>query len=288
MASLKELKERIESVISTRQVTSAMKMVSAAKLQKAQQLILKARPYSDELNLFLRSLATRNRRQLHPLLHEIDEDAVENVGLIVVTADKGLCGAFNMNIIKRAEEYLHDHKKKKIDLICVGKKGFDYFRRLNMKIEAFYVELFNKLEFEYSMDIMHLVTEKFVSRKYDEVLIVYNEFKSAIQQNIVLKQLLPIKELKEDKEDRYAAYLIEPSPEELLDELIRKHLDIQIWRVLLESSSAEQGARMAAMDAATDNADEMIKDLTLEYHHLRQSKITTEIIEVCSGAEGLQ
>jgi F-type H+-transporting ATPase subunit gamma len=288
MASLKELKERIESVISTRQVTSAMKMVSAAKLQKAQQLILKARPYSDELDIFLRSLASRNRRQLHPLLHEIDEDAVKNIGLIVVTADKGLCGAFNMNIIKRAEEYLHDNKKKKIDLICVGKKGFDYFRRLNMKIEAFYVELFNKLEFEYSMDIMHLVTEKFVSRKYDEVLIVYNEFKSAIQQNIVLKQLLPIKELKEDKEDRYAAYLIEPSPEELLDELIRKHLDIQIWRVLLESSSAEQGARMAAMDAATDNADEMIKDLTLEYHHLRQSKITTEIIEVCSGAEGLQ
>jgi len=128
-----------------------------------------------------------------------------------------------------------------------------------MKIEAYYVELFNKLEFEYSRDIMNLVTDKFVSRKYDKVLIVYNEFKSAIQQNIVLKQLLPIKELKEDKEDRFAAYLFEPSPEELLDELIRKHLDIQIWRVLLESSSAEQGARMAAMDAATDNADEMIK-----------------------------
>ena len=288
MASLKELKERIGSVISTRQVTSAMKMVSAAKLRKAQQLILRARPYSDELNLFLNSLASRNRRQLHPLLHEIDDDKVKNVGLIVVTADKGLCGAFNMNIIKRAEEYLQHHKNKNIDLICVGKKGFDYFRRLNMKIEAFYVELFNKLKFEHSIDIMHLVTEKFVSRKYDKVLIVYNEFKSAIQQSIVLKQLLPIIGLKGDKDDRLAAYLFEPSPEEVLDELIKEHLDVQIWRVLLESSSAEQGARMVAMDAATDNADEMINNLTLEYHHLRQSKITTEIIEVCSGAEGLQ
>lgn len=288
MASLKELKERIESVISTRQVTSAMKMVSAAKLQKAQQLIINARPYSDELDLFLRSLATRNRRQLHPLLHEIDDKDVKNIGLIIVTADKGLCGAFNMNIIKTAEEYLAHHKDKNIDLICVGKKGFDYFRRLNAKIEASYVELFNKLEFEYSMDIMDLVTEKFVSKHYHKVVVVYNEFKSAIQQNIVTKQLLPIEELEEVKEDKYAAYLFEPSPEELLDDLIKKHLDIQIWRVLLESSSAEQGARMAAMDAATDNADEMIKDLTLEYHHLRQSKITTEIIEVCSGAEGLQ
>ncbi|MBN2017542.1 MAG: ATP synthase F1 subunit gamma [Candidatus Cloacimonetes bacterium] len=288
MASLKELKERIESVISTRQVTSAMKMVSAAKLQKAQQLILNARPYSDELNLFLRSLATRNRRQLHPLLHEIDEEDVKNIGLIVVTADKGLCGAFNMNIIKTAEEYLTHHKSKNIDLICVGKKGLDYFQRLKVKIEASYIELFNKLEFENSMDIMNLVTERFISKNYDKIVIIYNEFKSAIQQNIVTKQLLPILELEEVKEDKYAAYLFEPSPEELLDDLIREHLDIQIWRVLLESSSAEQGARMAAMDAATDNADEMIKDLTLEYHHMRQSKITTEIIEVCSGAEGLQ
>jgi len=282
MASLKELKERIGSVISTRQVTSAMKMVSAAKLRKAQQLILRARPYSDDLNLFLNSLASRNRRQLHPLLHEIDDDEVKNVGLIVVTADKGLCGAFNMNIIRRAEDYLQHHKDKNIDLICVGKKGFDYFRRLNMKIEAFYVELFNKLEFEHSINIMHLVTDKFVSKKYDKVLIVYNEFKSAIQQNIVLKQLLPIIGLKEDTKDKLVAYLFEPSAEEVLDELIKEHLDVQIWRVLLESSSAEQGARMVAMDAATDNADEMINP------HLRQSKITTEIIEVCSGAEGLQ
>ncbi len=288
MANLKDLKERIDSVISTRQVTNAMKMVSAAKLQKAQQRILKARPYSDELNTFLCSLATRNRRQLHPLLAEVDESAVKNIGLIVVTADKGLCGAFNMNIIRKAEDYLEHHHDKNVELICVGKKCRDYFSHTKAYIEAEYIDLFNKLEFYHSRDIMELVTDKFAERKYDKVLIVYNEFKSVIQQNIILKQLLPIIGIEEQEENKYTAYMFEPSPEELLDKLIRNHLDVQIWRVLLESSSAEQGARMAAMDAATDSADEMIKDLTLEYHHLRQSKITTEIIEVCSGAEGLQ
>ncbi|HHI87678.1 MAG TPA: ATP synthase F1 subunit gamma [Candidatus Cloacimonetes bacterium] len=288
MASLKELKERIESVISTRQVTSAMKMVSAAKLQKAQQRILRARPYSDELNSFLCSLATRNMRQLHPLLAEVDKDAVKNIGLIIVTADKGLCGAFNMNIIRKAEDYLEHHHNKNIELICVGKKCKNYFEHTKEHIEATYIDLFNKLEFHHSRDIMELVTDKFAERKYDKVLIVYNEFKSVIQQNIVLKQLLPIVGLEIKEDDILAPYLFEPAPEKLLDDLIKNHLDVQIWRVLLESSCAEQGARMAAMDAATDSADEMIKELTLEYHHMRQSKITTEIIEVCSGAEGLQ
>ena len=262
-------------------------MVSAAKLQKAQQWILNARPYSDELDKILLSLATRTRRDIHPLLREADPEDVKSIAIIVVTADKGLCGAFNMNIIKKAEQVIKNHKNKNIELICVGKKGGTYFKKRGHTVREEYIDFFNKLKFDHSRDIMNLVTSSFLEGRYDQILIVYNEFKSAIQQNVVEKQLLPLHELEKTDDKFLASYLFEPEETALLEELIKKHLDVQIWRVLLESSSAEQGARMAAMDAATDNADEMIKDLTLEYHHKRQDKITKEIIEVSSAAEVL-
>lgn len=287
MPSLKEIKQRINSVTSTRQVTSAMKMVSAAKLQKTQQWILNARPYSDELDKILLSLASRTLRDEHPLLKKIDEKDVKSVAIIVVTADKGLCGAFNMNIIRKAEEVIRKNKGKKIELICVGKKGKKYFEKKGHTIREEYINFFNKLEFEHSRDIMNIVTTSFLKGKYDKTIIIFNEFKSAIQQNIVEKQLLPLSEFEESDEKFLASYLFEPEESKLLDELIKKHLDVQIWRVLLESSSAEQGARMIAMDAATDSAGEMIADLTLEYNHKRQDNITKEIIEVSSAAEAL-
>ncbi len=287
MPNLKEIKQRIDSVTSTRQVTSAMKMVSAAKLQKAQQWILNARPYSDELDRILLSLATRTRKDIHPLLRQIKQENVKSIAIIVVTADKGLCGAFNINIIKNVEQVIKKYKKKNIELICVGKKGRDYFKKRGYIIREEYINFFNRLKFDYTRDVMNLVTSSFLKGKYEQVLIIYNEFKSAIQQNIVEKQLLPLVELKETDDKFLASYLYEPEAITLLEDLIKKHLDVQIWRVLLESSSAEQGARMTAMDAATDNADEMIKELTLDYHRKRQDNITKEIIEVSSASEAL-
>lgn len=287
MSNLKEIKQRIDSVTSTRQVTSAMKMVSAAKLQKAQQWILNARPYSDELDRILLSLATRTRKDIHPLLRQIKQENVKSIAIIIVTADKGLCGAFNINIIKKAEQVIKKYKKKNIELICAGKKGGDYFKKRGYIIIEEYINFFNRLRFDYTRDVMNLVTSSFLKGKYEQVLIIYNEFKSAIQQNIVEKQLLPLVELKETDDKFLASYLYEPEAIILLEDLIKKHLDVQIWRVLLESSSAEQGARMTAMDAATDNADEMIKELTLDYHRKRQDNITKEIIEVSSASEAL-
>jgi len=288
MPSLKEIKQRIDSVKSTRQITSAMKMVSAAKLQKAQQRILNARPYSDELDEILLSLATRTQREVHPLLRKVEPEDVKMVAIILVTADKGLCGAFNMNIIKKSEMVIKQYNNKNVELICVGRKGRNYFKNKGFKIREEYIDFFNKLKFGHSRDVMNIVSSYFLQGKYDKVVIVYNEFKSAIQQDVVEKQLLPLENLEEPGDKFLSSFLFEPKPYKLLEELIKKHLDVQIWRVLLESSSAEQGARMTAMDAATDNADEMIKDLTLEYHHKRQDKITKEIIEVASTAEGMK
>ncbi len=288
MPNLKEIKQRIDSVKSTRQITSAMKLVSAAKLQKAQQRILNARPYSDELDEILLSLATRTQREVHPLLRKVEPEDVKTVAIIVVTADKGLCGAFNMNIIKKSEMVIRQYNNKNVELICVGKKGRNYFKNKGFKIREEYIDFFNKLKFGHSRDVMNIVSSYFLQGRYDKVVIVYNEFKSAIQQDVVEKQLLPLEDLEEPQDKFLSSFLFEPEPYKLLEELIKKHLDVQIWRVLLESSSAEQGARMTAMDAATDNADEMIKDLTLEYHHKRQDKITKEIIEVASTAEGMK
>lgn len=288
MPNLKEIKQRIDSVKSTRQITSAMKLVSAAKLQKAQQRILNARPYSDELDEILLSLATRTQREVHPLLRKVEPEDVKTVAIIVVTADKGLCGAFNMNIIKKSEMVIKQYNNKNVELICVGKKGRNHFKNKGFKIREEYIDFFNKLKFDHSRDVMNIVSSYFLQGRYDKVVIVYNEFKSAIQQDVVEKQLLPLENLKEPSDKFLSSFLFEPEPYKLLEELIKKHLDVQIWRVLLESSSAEQGARMTAMDAATDNADEMIKDLTLEYHHKRQDKITKEIIEVASTAEVMQ
>jgi len=288
MSSLKEIKQRIESVKSTRQITSAMKMVSAAKLQKAQQRIVNARPYSNELDEILLSLATRTQREVHPLLRKVEPEDVKTVAIVVVTADKGLCGAFNMNIIKKSEMVIKQYNNKNVELICVGRKGRNYFKNKGFKIREEYIDFFNKLKFDHSRDVMNIISSYFLQGKYDKVVIVYNEFKSAIQQNVIEKQLLPLEDLEEPQDKYLSSFLFEPEPYKLLEELIKKHLDVQIWRVLLESSSAEQGARMTAMDAATDNADEMIKDLTLEYHHKRQDKITKEIIEVASTAEGMK
>lgn len=298
MASLKEIRERIGSIKSTQQITKAMKMVSAAKLRRVQQWIFNARPYANEIDRLLAYLVTRTKREVHPLMKDIENHSIKNIIVIVVTADKGLCGSFNHNIIREAENFLNRNKDKNISIICIGKKVRDYFQKRISKVKhkahpnilEEFIGFFNELRYDYTSKIMNIVVRDFLDGKCDQVIAIYNEFKSAIQHRIVVRQLLPLQEVpKEDKvKNILIPYLFEPEPKILIDELVRKHLDVQIWRILLESSAAEQGARMTAMDSATDNAEEMIRNLNLQFNRKRQSDITRQIIEVASGAEAIR
>ncbi len=282
MAHIRDIKNRIESIKSTKQITNAMKMVAAAKLRKAQNRILKARPYADYINDILRAIKIKNTRSLHPLLDDSTEG--NKRALIVVTADRGLCGSFNSNIIRTAEEYLK--KNPKVDLICIGKKGNDYFKKHFRKVSQSYIDLFNEMDFSVSIDVASHILDLLLIENYSKIEVLYNEFKSAIQQNIIVKQLLPIVP-SESKEVTTLDFIYEPDEKTIIEELGRKYVNVEIWRIMLESSAAEQGARMTAMDSATDNAAELIEQLTLKYNRVRQAGITKEIIEIASGAEAI-
>lgn len=282
MAHIRDIKNRIESIKSTKQITNAMKMVAAAKLRKAQNRILKARPYADYINDMLRAIKIKNTRSLHPLLDDSTEG--NKRALIVVTADRGLCGSFNSNIIRTADEYLK--KNPKVDLICIGKKGNDYFKKHFGKVLQSYIDLFNEMDFSVSIDVASHILNLLLIENYSKIEVLYNEFKSAIQQNIIVKQLLPIVP-SESKEVTTLDFIYEPDEKTIIEELGRKYVNVEIWRIMLESSAAEQGARMTAMDSATDNAAELIEQLTLKYNRVRQAGITKEIIEIASGAEAI-
>ncbi len=283
MASIKEIKIRIESVKNTRQITNAMKMVSAAKLRKAKNSIFAARPYANELNKMLELIKIKNKTIKHPLLAESDEKGKN--ALVIVTSDRGLCGSFNANLIREAKHYLQENRSA--DLICLGKKGYDYFQKRKNKITHQYIDYFNKMDFSISREIAEELLNIFLNREYTKIDILYNEFKSAIQQNIVVKQLLPIIPTKIE-EDKSLDYLYEPDEKTIIDEIGKKYINVSIWRIMLESSAAEQGARMTAMDSATENASDLIQELTLNYNRARQAAITTEIIEIASGAEAIK
>ncbi len=283
MANLRDIKTRIDSVKNTRQITNAMKMISAAYLRKAQQNIIAARPYANYLDTMLRTLKVKNTQSQHPLL--IEPEPGGKTLMVVVTADRGLCGSFNTNIIRQASRMLEDQTEDE-DIICIGKKGYDFLRKRTDKIIGHYTGLFNEMNFSQSREIAEIFMDSYLNKGYNRVRVLYNEFKSAIQQNIVFKQVLPIIPMESEilaKSD----YLYEPDEDTVITELGRKYLDVEVWRILLESSAAEQGARMTAMENATDNATEMIGDLTLHYNRARQASITTEIIEVASGAEAI-
>ncbi len=282
MANIREIKTRIDSVKSTKQITNAMKMVAAARLRKAQERIVKARPYANMLNDMLASIKYKNSFSGHPLLDEV-KDGKE--ALLVVTSDRGLCGSFNSNIIRRADEYIE--KNPNADIICLGKKGFDHIKKRTDNVIEKYLYLFNEMDFTHSKEIGTFLLNLFLEKGYAKVNVLYNEFKSAIQQNVIVKQLFPIVPLKTD-EISTLDYLYEPDEKTIIEELAHKFGDVEIWRIMLESSAAEQGARMTAMDSATDNAAELIEALTLKYNRVRQAGITTEIIEISSGAEALQ
>ncbi len=292
MPTLRDIRRRIASVESTRQITNTMRMVAAAKLRRAQERILAARPYSDELDRLLSSLALRARRDVHPLLAERESVgaayASKKVGLVVVTADRGLCAGFNGNILRRVSLYLEEHRDEEVDLFLVGRKGRDFFRRRSASVVGERVDLFDRLEYRHSREIVEKAIEWYTSDEVDRVDLIYNEFKSAIRQDVVVRQLLPVIPAEPKLDESMTDYLYEPLEGAVFDTLLPRHLAIQVWRMLLESSAAEQGARMTAMESATENADEMIEMLTLSYNKARQDTITRELLDIAGGAEALQ
>ncbi len=280
MANTIDIRRRIRSVKNTQQITKAMKMVAAAKLRRAQERIFAARPYAAALREVLTSVATRVESLEHPLLHARDE---KNVLIIVVTADKGLCGAFNSNVIRATMNAIQEHHWPSVELLPIGRKANDFFRRRTIPLRREATHVFQALSLDVARGIAKSVIDDFISEKVDAVYAVYNEFKSIIAQRVIVERLLPI-ERAWDEVGVEVEYLYEPGPEQILGDLLPKHVEFQLYRILLESAAAEQGARMTAMEAATKNASDMIGHLTLTYNRIRQASITKEIIEIVSGA----
>jgi F-type H+-transporting ATPase subunit gamma len=287
MANLKNIRKRILSVKSTQQITNAMKMVAAARLKKAQDRIETVRPYADKMMGILASVALRTDSKAHPLLIQRPP---EKVMLILLTSDKGLCGAFNQNIIKTAETFIRNNKRKYSDihLTIIGKKGHDFYKKLNIQIYKDYVGISGKLDFTLAGKISTDLKERFLTEKADEIYLIYNRFQSAVNQELIFTRLLPIAPLEIPEDDLALEYLFEPTEAEILDGLLFKNIETQIFRSLLESEASELGARMTAMESATSNANDMIEKLTLEYNRARQESITNELMEIIGGAEALK
>ena len=293
MANLKAIRIRITSVKSTRQITSAMKMVSAAKLRKAQDKIVRLRPYAGKLHEILvglsQSLADSEVDNAYGRVSPPDK-----VLIVVITSNRGLCGAFNANVIKEArrivsEKYYDQFKNGNLKLLTIGKKGFDYFRKQSVNLLPEQNRLLNDLTFDNVAGIADQIMHSFTSGEFDRVELIYNQFKNAAVQNLTCEMFLPVQSVGAGKEKSIPAdYIYEPTQEEIIKELIPKSLKIQFYKAILDSFVAEHGARMTAMHKATDNATEMIRDLTLQYNKTRQATITNQILEVVSGAEALR
>ena len=292
MPSLLDIRRRVRAVKSTQQITKAMKMVAASKLRRAQERIQQARPFATQMQRVLNSLATRVNPASDPLLDERRELRAGGRSLVfVITADRGLCGSFNTNVIKSAQTFIVENKERPITLGLIGRRGRDFFVRRTFEIFYQQVNLFAQLKLENAQEIARTAMDAFTKGEVDGVHLVYNEFRSVLQQRVVVQQLLPIPR-GETEPSRATAepvvdYLYEPAPEALLKQLIPSHIEVQVFRALLESNAAFYAAQMTAMDAATRNSGEMIEQLTLYMNKVRQAAITREIIEVVSGAEAL-
>ncbi len=290
MASLKEVRNRITSISSTQQITSAMKMVSAAKLRRAQEAITQMRPYAKKLREILENLSAS--------LDSNDgtfskERPVKNVLLIVVTSNRGLAGAFNANIIKRAVALAkNEYKAYNVTVLCIGKKGNDFFRRTEFKIIGSDMprklnELFDKLTYDNVAPVAEKIMEVYAKGEFDKIDIIYNQFKNAAVQIPTVEQFLPVVATKTEGKSSKVDYIFEPSKEEIVKDLIPRSLKTQIYKALLDSHAAEHGARMTAMHKATDNAKDLLRELKLSYNKARQASITNEILEIVGGAEAL-
>ncbi|HKE62728.1 MAG TPA: ATP synthase F1 subunit gamma [Nitrospira sp.] len=298
MPSLQSVRRKIDSVKKTQKITKAMKMVAAAKLKRTQDRILAARPYALKMRDTIRTLSRRVNREAHPLLRKRDE---KRIVVAVVTSDRGLCGAFNANILRTAAAALKEFQSegKQVEVAVIGRKGRDFFRRRTWKVRREVVDIFDKLSFEHGMLLGTelQVIDDYCTDRIDAMYAIYNEFKSAIQQRVVVERMLPIdwvveitdlKETDQETEQMAGGYLYEPSESEVLKELLHRNFHVQAYRILLESTAAEQGARMTAMEGATRNAGELIKKLTIYYNKTRQAAITKELMDIVGGAEALK
>jgi F-type H+-transporting ATPase subunit gamma len=287
MANLKSIKKRIVSVKNTRQITKAMKMVSAAKLRRAQENVVAARPYARKLGEVLQSLAGNLEGDLHPLLEKRE---AKKLLLIVVTSDRGLCGGFNANLCKTAERFIKENKGvyEQISLLTVGRKGYEFLKNRH----SIYKNVSNVLakpNYQTAALLAQDVIEGFQNEEYDQVVLLFNAFRTVMSQDITFQQLLPVEPEEKGVADETAVeYIYEPSLGELLAEILPKNIEVQIFKAMLESVAAEHGARMTAMDSASKNANEMIGKLTLQYNRARQAAITTELMEIISGAESIK
>lgn len=293
MATLRDIRQRIAAVQNTSKITQTMKMVSVAKLKKAQNAIQDARAYFVKMNEVIENLTSSlGDSYSHPLLNQSDE--VKNIVLVVVASDKGLCGSFNNNIFKFTNNFVKQELKTQypdanIQIIPVGRKACAYFQRSQFEVISEFPMVFQHLEFQTVKDIVELFEEKFANGSVNKVIVINNEFKSMMQQVPVSNNLLPIQNnKKEDTAEANADYIFEPSQKQILDELLPINLKLQLWRALLESNAADHAARMMAMDTATNNAFDLINHLELIYNKARQSSITNEMLEIVSGAEALK
>jgi F-type H+-transporting ATPase subunit gamma len=282
--SKQDLRRRIRSVRSTEQLTKAMKMVAAAKLRRAQSRVSEARPYATALDAVLATLAARVEAHRHPLLMERPENTVT---LVVVTADKGLCGSFNANILRDATTLLDGGRWKKVELVLVGRRGIDLFRRRSYPILATYPELMNLVTLEAGAKVANMLAQRFAKGSTDAIYLLFNHSRSIIRQEVTLERLLPVERAKATAGEPPPPYIFEPSPQALLAQVLPRHVQFQLLRALLDSQAAEQASRMTAMDAASKNAAEMIGQLTLTFNRVRQASITKELIEIVSGAQAL-
>ena len=284
MANILDLRRRIRSVRNTQQITRAMKMVAAARLRRAQQRVVNARPYAAEIRALLASAAARvdgAEQAAHPLLAVRPE---RETLLVLVTADRGLCGAFNANLIRAAQAYLSERAAQPVELLAVGRKGRDYFRKRSVPIIDEHVDIFARLEYAHARAIAAKIIELFSSGVVDAVDFLYNEFKSIATQRLVVERQLPVKPVDPLPGETLVDYIYEQPPAEIFRRLVPRYVEAQVYRTLLESQAAELAAKLTAMDAATRNAGEMIDTLTMTMNRVRQAAITKEIIEIVSGA----
>jgi len=283
MANLKDIRDRIKSVKSIQKVTKAMKMVAAAKMRRAQENMEQARPYSSSLSDIIQHLLPDVDREISPLLQVRN---VNRLAYVVVTSDKGLAGSFNSSALRKAQNEIDEFGKDNVDIFCIGKKARDYFKSRKYNILESHIEFWNDLNFNHAVKISNDIISHFISGKVDEIRVVYNEFVNVATQMVLTEKLVPLEF--ESNGNQVADRLYEPSKDEIVKSLVPKYLNVQIWKYLLESYASEQAARMVAMENATSNSEDMIKDLQLEFNKARQASITTEMLEIVGGAEALK
>jgi len=284
MATLRDIQRRIRSVQSTQKITRAMKLVAAAKLRRAQERILAARPYATKMAELLGNLVSGSEEAVHPLLEQREGPRRQ---IVVITADKGLAGAFNSNILRRAMELIRESSAADLTLVVVGRKARDFYRRRPYTIKRDMVGFWDQLAYSHACELADFFMQEYLAGEVDEVWLLYNEFRSVAVQRPVRVQLLPIPRTEGDAAES-VDYIYEPGPEEILGELLPRHVRMQVYRALMESLAGEYGARMTAMEAATTNAKEMIEVLTIQYNKARQEKITKELLDIVGGAEALK